>query len=275
MSSLAQRVVVALLLGPFLLALAYFGGVIYFVPLSVLLLVAASEFTMIAQNLGRRVPAWLLLSCVAGLLLAGQVPALGLSGPILLISLLAIVIFAIRENELRAAEDPALDWFALVAGVMLIGWLGGHFFLLRGLSPNGWQWTALTFLAIWAADGAAFLVGRFLAGNIIGRHYISPVSSPKKTVEGYVGGIIAAVGVSLATAWFFGLSLYVAFAVGLLVSTFGLAGDLGISLLKREAGVKDSGRLLPGHGGVLDRFDSMIWSMAIAYYVIIFTEKYL
>ena len=94
--------------------------------------------------------------------------------------------------------------------------------------------------------------------------------SPKKTVEGYVGGIIGGTAVALITASVLDLPLLLAGLAGLLVSVFGLFGDLSISMLKREAGLKDSGKIFPGHGGALDRSDSLIWAIAIVYYLVLF-----
>lgn len=274
MSSLAQRLLVALALGPFLLVAAYFGGLYFFLPIGLLLVIAATEYSAITRSLGRQTPNWLLVPAVAALLVAAQWGTLGLMTLALFVSTLVIVIYALWLHERAATTDAALDWFALLAGVMLVGWVGGHFLLLRNLPVNGWQWTALTFMSIWTADGAAFITGKFLVGRVLGRHAISPRISPNKTVEGYVGGIIASVLVSLAVAWLLVLPMGLAFVVALFVSTLGLVGDLSISLLKREAGVKDTGKLFPGHGGVLDRLDSVIWSVAIAYYLVTYLSPF-
>ncbi|MEZ4516041.1 MAG: phosphatidate cytidylyltransferase [Chloroflexota bacterium] len=275
MSSLAQRVVVALIIGPGLLIAAYFGGLAYFIPVTVLLLIAASEFSAITRALGRQTPNWLLLPGVAILLAAGQWAVPNLTGLALLVCLLAAVLFALKMHEWSASTDAALDWFTLVAGFMLLGWLGSHFFMLRNLPQNGWQWTAVAFISIWTADAAAYMVGVFLVGRVLGRHSLAPRISPNKTVEGYVGGVIASVIVTLVLAYLLKLSLPLAGIVALAVSTLSAAGDLIISLLKREAGVKDAGKLFPGHGGALDRFDSLIWAVAIAFYLIVFLNPYL
>ncbi len=275
MSSLAQRVMVALIIGPGLLLAEYVGGLVYFIPVTILLLIAASEYAAIVRAMGRQTPNWLLLPAVALLLTAGYVAIPNLMGLALFVSLMAVVFFALKMHELSASTDAALDWFALVAGFMLLGWLGSHFFQLRNLPENGWQWTLIAFISIWTADAAAYLTGKFLVGTILGRHSLAPRLSPNKTIEGYVGGIVASVAVTLILAYILGLSLPLAGIVGLAVSTLSVVGDLSISLLKREAGVKDTGKLFPGHGGALDRFDTLIWAVAIAFYLIVFLGPYL
>jgi phosphatidate cytidylyltransferase len=152
---------------------------------------------------------------------------------------------------------------AMVAGIMLLGWLGSHFFRLRALDDMAVQWTALTLLASWSADGAAFLVGKS-----IGRHKLSPRLSPKKTVEGYIGGIVFGTLITAIVASILEMALIPVIILSLVISIATPAGDLGISLLKREAEVKDSGQFLPGHGGALDRVDTILWSVTIAFYLI-------
>ena len=122
------------------------------------------------------------------------------------------------------------------------------------------------------ADSAAYVVGKFLAGNVLGKHHLSPRLSPNKTVEGYVGGIVLGTALTILLAYFLQLPLVEALILGLLISFISPLGDLGISLLKREAGVKDSGTIFGGHGGALDRVDSLIWSVAMAYYVVAFFQ---
>jgi phosphatidate cytidylyltransferase len=125
------------------------------------------------------------------------------------------------------------------------------------------KWTILAMVSTWLADSAAYLIGTWR-----GRRRLAPRLSPNKTVEGYVAGIVLGTLFSLLLGWIMDLPLLLVLLVALLISVFGTAGDLGISLLKREAGVKDSGNMLPGHGGALDRVDSLLWSVTLAYYVI-------
>lgn len=266
----SQRLLVALIVGPVLLISAYFGGWFFFIPVTFLLLAAGSEYARIMQVLRHNAPRWLLLPSILLLLIAGQWPQYELMGLALSLTVFVALVYSLWLFEKGITLDAALDWFAIVSGIVLLGWIGSHFFLLRGLPENGWQWTFIALIGIWSADMAAYGTGKFLAGRILGRHSLVPRLSPKKTVEGYVGGIIAGTLITIAVAYLLNLPVVLAGIAGLSVSILGLFGDLSISLLKREAGVKDSGALFPGHGGALDRLDSLLWAIAIVYYLVRF-----
>ncbi|BAY09076.1 phosphatidate cytidylyltransferase [Calothrix sp. NIES-2098] len=130
--------------------------------------------------------------------------------------------------------------------------------------PQGLRATVLTFLCIWAADIGAYTIGKFF-----GKTRLSDIS-PKKTVEGAVFGISASVAVGLAGAYYlhWPRPLYTGLSLGLLIGIASLLGDLIESVLKRDAGVKDSGQLIPGHGGILDRTDSYIFTAPLVYYFV-------
>jgi phosphatidate cytidylyltransferase len=120
-------------------------------------------------------------------------------------------------------------------------------------------------LVTWAGDTGAYYVGMSL-----GRHQLAPVISPNKTVEGLMGGLLLALAMAVvASLWFLpSLTLADCLATGLLLAGAGLLGDLVESALKRSAGVKDSGMLIPGHGGMLDRLDSLLFTAPIFYYYV-------
>lgn len=157
------------------------------------------------------------------------------------------------NNALRGGPASS-EVGSLWIGAPLVGLavLHDHF-----AGPDWWKWASpllLVFLPLWAGDTAAIF-----AGKAWGRHPLAPSISPKKTIEGGVANLLAAVGV----AWALGLPLHVpllpSLGIGVLVGLFGQVGDLFESWLKRKVDVKDSGTLLPGHGGILDRIDSLLF----------------
>jgi len=149
------------------------------------------------------------------------------------------------------------------AGVTLLGPLYAALFaaldLLRRLPGDGLPWTLLVVLSVWAADSAAYFGGRSF-----GRRLLTPIS-PTKTWEGAWSGLLGGIGAALVVAAILRLPLGLAAGIGALGGSVGLIGDLAESALKRAAGAKDSGGILPGHGGVLDRFDALLFVAPVAY----------
>jgi phosphatidate cytidylyltransferase len=145
--------------------------------------------------------------------------------------------------------------------------LGGYFPTslgsLRDL-PIGLTTTLLAFGCIWAAD-----IGAYVFGKLFGKTRLSDIS-PKKTVEGAVFGVVGSVGVAIVGAWYLGWAGWPlsGMALGLLIGIASLLGDLTESMMKRDAGVKDSGQLIPGHGGILDRADSYVFTAPLVYYFV-------
>lgn len=166
-----------------------------------------------------------------------------------------------------AAKEHSLDRVALTLfGVLFAGWMPAHLAMIRDLRPHGEAFAFLTFAAVWSMDTAAYAAGRGF-----GRNKLAPVLSPKKTWEGAAAGFAAAIAVCLAFQKF---KLYEsvtplqAVVIGAVIGTMGQLSDLAESMVKRDAGVKDSGALLPGHGGVFDRFDSYILCAPAVYYAL-------
>ncbi|MDX1413417.1 MAG: phosphatidate cytidylyltransferase [Candidatus Promineifilaceae bacterium] len=268
MSTLLQRAIIALTFGPLALFLIYLGGLFYAIPLAIVILLATVEFVQLTRRLGWRTSYFILLPIVFAFCVAGWWQEFQLIEPILLISLLVVLAYALWLYEVRQEGASVATWMAMIGGVLLLGWLGSYFFRLRGQELRiEWQWTMLAMVGTWIADSAAYMVGKFLAGNVLGKHPLSPRLSPNKTVEGYVGGIVLGTAVTLLIAHFLQLPLMGALILALLISVVSPLGDLGISLLKRQSGVKDSSTLFRSHGGALDRIDSLIWSVAMAFYV--------
>ena len=159
-----------------------------------------------------------------------------------------------------------------VTGFIYCGWLPCHIIMMRNLGSEsvglfdvsintGLGYLVLLFFAILATD-----IGAYYFGLNFGKKLLCPVVSPKKTVAGAVGGGFVAILVALVIGFIINLPWYNSLVAGLLITVFAQLGDLGESLIKRDAGVKDSGDSLPGHGGFLDRVDSYMFSAPIAYY---------
>ena len=200
--------------------------------------------------------------------------------PLLLTS--AVVLPPIWLLARRRKEGAFLGWAWTVAGILYIGWLLSHFVALRGIdepTPDaGRNWVFFALFTTFASDSAAYFIGRAL-----GRHRLAPSISPKKSWEGAIGGVIGAIviGLLFTAPKLFTLNnlLYIqefacwqSIPLAIAVSIFGQIGDLFESLFKRNTGIKDSGNTIPGHGGFLDRMDSVIFAgVVVYYYVILFT----
>ncbi|NMB35177.1 MAG: phosphatidate cytidylyltransferase [Firmicutes bacterium] len=147
-------------------------------------------------------------------------------------------------------------------GVFYTGGLSGFLIAIR-LLPAGFYLTIFLLILVWSADVSAFFTGKTL-----GKNPLAPRISPQKTWEGTIGGLLGSTVAGVLGAWFFPLdflNLYIGAMLGLLVGSIGMLGDLNQSVLKRSVNVKDTGDLLPGHGGILDRFDSLLFAAPIFY----------
>lgn len=178
----------------------------------------------------------------------------------------AAVVVSFTWVVFRFKKRTALDALITIAGVVYVGWLLSHLLLLRGLgSGKGWdlglKWVTMAFVCTWTADSVAYFVGR-----AFGKRKLAPHVSPNKSVEGAAGGAVATVVVAGTLASVVGMSLWEGALLGVTIYVFSVLGDLAESTLKRYTGVKDSGTLLPGHGGVLDRFDSTLFVLPLVYY---------
>lgn len=180
------------------------------------------------------------------------------------LTLVILVGFFLSPTSMRQLLP---SWLAYVFGVLYVALLFGHFILLRQL-PEGIALIFFVLIVTWLSD-----TGGFVFGMAFGRHPLAPVLSPKKTIEGFLGGILfSIVGAILCHAWFVSfISLSHSLMLGGILAICGTLGDLTESAIKRSVQVKDSGTLIPGHGGVLDRIDSLLLSAPAFYYYALFT----
>ena len=265
-----QRALITLTMGPLALFLIYKGGWYYFLPITAVMLLAVYEYVHLFRRLHWNLSMGIMMTAVFLLLIISQWLDPRYLAPALITSLLAAATYTLWLYEKKLSQTTLADWMAMTGGIILLGWIGGHFFLLRRIEINAWQWTMLAMISTWVADSGAYLVGKFMAGRLLGRHKLSPRLSPNKTVEGYVGGIFLGTIVTVVLGRYLELPLTAVLVMGFLASVVSPLGDLAISMIKREVDVKDSGALFPGHGGALDRTDSLLWSMAFAYYLVVF-----
>jgi phosphatidate cytidylyltransferase len=165
---------------------------------------------------------------------------------------------------------PDLDRVAnTLLAVMYVGWLLGFGILLHHTSPIGDELVLFVVGVTWVGETAAYLVG-----STVGRHKLAPIISPRKTVEGALAQVVASVATGAALgAWLLpGCGATLALGAGALLGVTGQFGDLAESAIKRSAGTKDTGGLIPGHGGVLDRIDSLLFNLPAFYYFSLLAE---
>lgn len=154
-----------------------------------------------------------------------------------------------------------LNWVFTLLPVWYVGLMLGHLGLLREGRDGAW-WIFLVLVITWSYD-----TGAYFGGRLFGRHPFMQHVSPKKTVEGVAGGLLLSAVAGLATVPAIGITLWQALLLGLSLGIVAQAGDLVESMIKRQTGVKDSGGLIPGHGGLLDRIDSLLFTGVLAYYL--------
>ncbi len=255
------RIIVAIIAIPFILVPIYLGGIWGVLLLLALGLLAGWEFFHMMGVGGYRPARWIGLVWLSAISLTFWRPDL-----VPLSFVLAIGLIATMSYSLLEPVRPADTWFSTSMGAIYIGTTLGMGMALR-LLPDGLWWILFGILITWAND-----IFAYFTGVTIGRHLLWPRLSPKKTWEGTVGGWIAAALVAALLAWLFPIPLAPGYAliVGALAGVLALLGDLSISMLKRQVGVKDSGRLFPGHGGMLDRMDSLLFVLPMLYMVISF-----
>ncbi|OCT13783.1 phosphatidate cytidylyltransferase [Paenibacillus pectinilyticus] len=180
---------------------------------------------------------------------------LGISFPISFTAVTWLAMFIVLFITVASKNKITIDQVSVILlGVIYLGF-GFNYMIESRLAENGLFWTIMIFVCIWASDSGAYFVG-----SKIGKHPLWPQISPKKSIEGALGGVVIAMIIALGFAWYAPdlLSIGRALLLGFLIAVVGQVGDLIQSAYKRVKGIKDTGTLLPGHGGVLDRMDSWL-----------------
>jgi phosphatidate cytidylyltransferase len=260
---LYKRVISGLLFLPIFYLVIWRLSPLYFTAL-VLAAVAAGqyEFYRMARACGIN-PNAVLGSVIGALVvLESYNPLLFGMGKIYLVAGL-LLIMIVRLFSPRPVEGAIEDMSATFTGIFYVAMLFSFQIAIR-MGTNGRQWLVFLYFVIWASD-----IGAYSIGIPFGKHRLYEKISPKKSIEGLIGALAASAGVALLCRrlWFMPpLGLWEAVMLGFVLAGVGTLGDLTESMLKRSAGVKDSGSLIPGHGGILDRMDSMMFAAPVLYY---------
>jgi phosphatidate cytidylyltransferase len=261
MSNFINRVIVAVVGLPVALGAVWAGGWWLFLLVAIAGAVAVHEFVVMARPLAPLAPA-----AYVGVLLALLGAERG--GVVwMLAGFLSTLLVAFALNTLAKTRPPATA--AIGATVLAAAWIGfglGHIVLLRRMHTHPQLIAFTLLLVVFAADTFAYFGGRLL-----GRHKLAPTLSPGKTWEGFVVGSLAGIFVAFVALYqdrHTYLNVGEAVVLGVVVVVVAVAGDLFESMLKRDMQVKDTGRLLGGHGGVLDRVDALLFAAPATYYVV-------
>ena len=274
-SSFRNRALVCVIGIPILAALIWFSPA-FSVLVAAWGLGAAYEFYGLSQRYKGLRPLtvfgmlWVLLFILSPYF--DKIPRLSNIQPMPLLLVTAVILPLIILLWRKGKENAFANWAWTVAGILYIGWLLSYMIALRNISTGqavdyGRGWIFLMIFSTFASDICAYLAGRSF-----GKHKLAPYVSPNKTWEGTIAGLAGSVVVCLVLVWVFSLPLnYIeAIILGLLISIMGQLGDLVKSLFKRNVDVKDSGNVLPGHGGFIDRMDSLAFAGVTVFYFVQF-----
>lgn len=273
---LSTRVKAALVFVPLVLILIYIGGIPFNGFITLLLLATGLEYARLFSRINQNPSNHIIL--LPGILIfalqrwcfPGQYLDIVLTVVILLAAVTALVQYE------KGLNHAAQSFTALVAGILYIGWVGSFFISLREM-PYGRGWLLTSLPSVWLADCGAYFIGRW-----IGKKKMTPRLSPGKTWAGLIGAVLTGMASGPLLVWLWRsihwlppqTPLWQGALMGLVLAILTPIGDLLISLFKRTAGVKDTGNLIPGHGGILDRIDTWIWAAMLGYYLVaLFTYR--
>lgn len=259
---------------PLMLIMIFIGGAAFQLFMAAVLLMAAWEYWHLLTIMGFRPSLFVILGGL--LILMAQRVFFGFQYTDLVFAgiYFLVALYCLLSYE-RGFTNAIINFALHLSVILYLGWIGSYFFTIRSLGGGtAGKWWMLSLIAVvWLVD-----LGAYTFGILWGKHKMCPRLSPKKSWEGYFGGIIFGIvaGILLSLTLQKPLpdfSLWQGAILGLALGLLTPIGDLFISVLKRTAGVKDTGSLIPGHGGVLDRIDSWIWAAMIGYYLILLLGK--
>ncbi len=264
--SVLTRTITALILTPIVIYCIYLGGWPFLTLVLFLLTLAELEFCQLMSQDRFRPTRFFGVGVLWLCLADAKLPSFGLLRNGILLVLLSSLAWQLWHRQ----GSPLADWALTVTGGLYIGLCGACLISLRDME-SGLLWTLTTVPSIALADSGAYLFGRKW-----GRHKLWPSLSPGKTWEGYLAGIVSSgVGTALLAQVLHlrmdvtsSINALHGLSLGVLIAILAPLGDLAVSMIKRQVGAKDSGKLFPGHGGALDRVDSVLWAAVIGYYYV-------
>ncbi len=261
--SVGLRTITAIIAIPIVLAFVWLGGWWGFAAVTIVVILGIYELHTMMLHEGYHPLMLISLALSVLFLVAAMIPQQRLVLLELGLSLALLVTFPILFFR-KKLDGAMVDWSLTLAIAIYLGWPLSLFLLLRGfqigISPGFW-WVVTVLLGVWGFD-----TGAFFAGHFFGRHKLAPNISPAKTWEGVAGGLILSITAAvLCTIWPLGIPWYLAILLGILIGIAATLGDLAESLIKRQTHVKDSGQFIPGHGGVLDRVDSLLFAVIVVF----------
>ncbi len=255
---LALRLLTAAIGVPLLVLAVWQGSYWLLAPVIIIAVVGTWEFHKLLSPIIATPPLILSIALTLGLSISGQ-----FEGAYLLIALGAALLASLAWQIVQQVRHKDMNsQFLGLAGPFYIGVPLSLAILLRD-QTDGRDWLLVAILATFAIDTGAYAVGK-----LIGKHTLAPRISPRKTWEGVIGGLLGGVGAAFGLTLLMDLPMdtWKAAPFGLLLAVAAISGDLAESWLKRTAGAKDSGTIVPGHGGVLDRTDSIVATLVVAYF---------
>lgn len=255
---LLRRVLSALVGIPLIILAIWTGGLALLALCALVMVLSLLEIYRMFHRLEINIPLWIMVAGVT--LLLGSVylyKDTGLAGAIAIIFFALLLCFIFFYPRFSLVEMAMALLATSYVGLFV------YVYLLRTL-PDGWIWMVFMVVGTWVSDTTAFFVGRYF-----GKRRLARFLSPGKTIEGAIGGVTGSILVAVAFLFIYPFLPRVPLLVlGVLLGLAAQAGDLVESAFKRQAGVKDAGDIIPGHGGMLDRFDSMLFTAPLVYYYV-------
>jgi len=254
------RIISSVISLPIIFAVIYFGHNLHFlILLEIVIFIGLYELYRMFEGGGLGCYKW------TGIILGLLIPISILKGSYfntnLFVTLAIIIPFALRILEGNTSGNTSFYISNTIFGMLYVSWLASHLLMIR-MTDMGRELIFFILLIAWIGDTAAYY-----GGMRFGKHKLAPLISPGKTIEGAIAGLIGSIcGALIAKFLFLNFNLPNAILTGILVGIAGQLGDLSESLIKRNFQVKDSGSVIPGHGGMLDRIDSLLFAAPVLYY---------